>query len=198
MPDHATTDIQVAQKAAVLCGMKMPQDFSEANSTEALVMNAIYEDIVRDALTASAWNFVEEMEVTVSRAATAPLVDWQAAYTIPDNVLAVRTVKVNGSTVRYDIKKDKVYLDCNATDSVVLVFAERTDVQFWPPFFTMWVIFRLAAVLASSIARSGTMSKSFVEQAEMQLQQARSRDSKQVTPSRIRLGRFTAMRSGGR
>ena len=57
---------------------------------------------------------------------------------------------------------------------------------------------RLAAVLASSIARSGTMSKSFVEQAEMQLQQARSRDSKQVTPSRIRLGRFTAMRSGGR
>ena len=49
MPNTASTDIEVAQRAMVLVGMNPLSTFTEATD-EALVMNTTYEDIDKTAL----------------------------------------------------------------------------------------------------------------------------------------------------
>jgi hypothetical protein len=200
MPGHATSDLEIAQRACVLVGTNRIEDFSETSSTEALVMSLLYEDVVRDCLTATRWNFATKKKVLTSRNADAPLTGFDAAYTYlggDDGILQVNTVEVNGSVVDYDINENEIHLDCNATDEVVLTYTKRVEATYWPPFFTLYVILRLCAVIATSIVRNEGMAAGFERQAAMQLARARSQDSQQVTSRGIRLTRIMARRRVG-
>jgi hypothetical protein len=200
MPDYARSDLEIAQKACVLAGMKPPQDFAETGATESVVLNALYEDVVRDALSSTPWNFATQQLTLASRLTDAPLTKWQAAYTLPQDgtILAVNTCLVNGSVVNYDVEGDTIVLDCNANDTVTINYLKRVEVAFWPPYFTIYVIHRLAALLGGSIARSADVARAFTGLAEAQLARARSRDSQGVTARGMPLGRFMSARRGGR
>ena len=199
MPDYARSDLEVAQKACVLAGMNPPQSFEELNATEAKVLNVVYEDVVRDALTSTPWNFASQQLALTGRLAAAPLVKWSAAYQLPQDgtILTINTIYVDGSVADYDIEGTRIMLDCSDISLVTLDYLKRVEVSGWPPFFTMYVIQRLAAILSSSIARSDGMAKSFSALAEAQLARARSRDSQQVTARGVKLNRFVRFRRGG-
>jgi hypothetical protein len=201
MPVHATSDLEIAQRACILAGMNRIDAFEQADSTEATVLNSIYEDVVRDALTSTRWNFATARKELASRREDAPLTEFKAAYSYlgddADDVLQINTVWVNGSVVDYDVNEHDIYLDCNAADTVTMGFTKRVPEQFWPPFFTMYVTLRLAAVLAASIVRNAGMAEAFQEQAAVQLRDSRARDSQQVTARKIRLNRFQANRFAG-
>lgn len=200
MPDYARSDVEVAQKACVLSGMNIINDFSQDNLTEAVVLRTIYEDIVRDSLTAAPWNFATADLVLVGRLAAAPLVRYNAAYAIPQDgtILRVQTIRVGGSVAEYDIDGDNVYLDALSTDEVVITYQKRVAEQFWPPFFVLLVVYQLAAMLSASITRNAAVAKSFNELADRQMMLARSRDSQQVTTVGLNLSRFNTLRRGGR
>ena len=144
MPNTAKTDIEVAQRAMVLVGMEPLSSFTEATD-EALVMNTSYEDIVEDCLAQNNWNFATG-QIQLSRLADAPVDRWDAAYAMPTEpaVIQVQTVTIEDAVQQYDIYEKYIYLNASENDRVVLNYIFRVDTQYWPPAFTLWVIYRLA------------------------------------------------------
>jgi hypothetical protein len=196
MPTTPSTDIEVAQKAMVLIGLEPLTSFTDATD-EALVANTIYEDVVTDCLAQHNWNFATGQK-QLARLSAAPIDRWDAAYNLPTSpaVVQVLTVTIDDVPQPYDIYERYVYINAEVADDVVLNYVFRPDTQYWPPAFTMWVIFRLASVLALSVTRKGDIANSYTRLAEEQFRKAKARDSQQVTTQGIRLNRYSRARLG--
>jgi len=196
MPTTPSTDIEVAQKAMVLVGLEPLASFTD-QTDEALVANTIFEDVVEDCLAQHNWNFATGQK-TLSRLTSAPVDRWDAAYALPTSpsVVQVQTVTVDDQPQQYDIYERYIYINAEVNDDVVLNYIYRPETQYWPPAFTMWVIFRLASVFALSVTRKADVAKSYVDLAEAQFRRAKSRDSQQVTTQGLRPSRFHRVRLG--
>ena len=196
MPNTAKTDIEVAQRAMVLVGMEPLSSFTEATD-EALVMNTTYEDMVEDCLAQNNWNFATG-QIVLSRLADNPVDRWDSAYAMPTEpaVIQVQTITVGGVVQTYDIYEKYVYINANESESVVLNYIYRVDTQYWTPAFTLWVIYRLAAILALSVTRKADIAKSYRDLAEVQFRRAKARDAQQVTTQKVSLSRFHRIRLG--
>ena len=180
MPTTAKTDIEVAQRAMVMVGMEPLSSFTESTD-EALVMNTVFEDIVEDCLSMHNWNFATG-QIQLARLTDTPLDRWDAAYQLPTNpkVVQVQTVTVDKVVQNYDIYEDKIFM----------------NTQDWIPPFTLWVIYRLANVLALSVIRKGDIARSYQNLADAQFRMAKARDSQQTTTQQVALDRFTKVRLG--
>lgn len=196
MPTTPSTDIEVAQKAMVLVGLEPLASFTD-QTDEALVANTIFEDVVEDCLAQHNWNFATGQK-TLSRLTAVPVDRWSAAYALPTSpaVVQVQTVTIDDQPQQYDIYERYIYINAEVSEDVVLNYIYRPETQYWPPAFTMWVIFRLASVFALSVTRKSDVAKSYVDLAEAQFRRAKSRDSQQVTTQGLRPSRFHRVRLG--
>ena len=196
MPTTPSTDIEVAQKAMVLVGLEPLASFTD-QTDEALVANTIFEDVVEDCLAQHNWNFATGQK-TLSRLTAVPVDRWDAAYALPTSpaVVQVQTVTIDDQPQQYDIYERYIYINAEVSEDVVLNYIYRPETQYWPPAFTMWVIFRLASVFALSVTRKADVAKSYVDLAEAQFRRAKSRDSQQVTTQGLRPSRFHRVRLG--
>ena len=196
MPTTPSTDIEVAQKAMVLVGLEPLTSFTD-QTDEALVANTIYEDVIEDCLAQHNWNFATGQK-ELSRLTAVPVDRWDAAYAMPTSppVVQVQTVTIDDAPQPYDIYESNIYINADATDTVVLNYIFRPVVRNWPPAFTMWTIFRLASVLALSVTRKGDIAKSYTDQAEAQFRRAKARDSQQVTTQGLKPSRYHRVRLG--
>jgi hypothetical protein len=196
MPTTPSTDIEVAQKAMVLVGLEPLASFTD-QTDEALVANTIFEDVVEDCLSQHNWNFATGQK-TLSRLTATPVDRWDAAYALPTSpgVVQVQTVTVDDQPQQYDIYERYVYINAEVNDDVVLNYIYRPETQYWPPGFTMWVIFRLASVFALSVTRKADVAKSYTDLAEIQFRRAKARDSQQVTTQGLRPSRYHRVRLG--
>ena len=196
MPTTPATDIEVAQKAMVLIGLEPLTSFTDSTD-EALVANTIYEDVVEDCLAQHNWNFNNKQKL-MSRLTDVPVDRFEAAYALPTNpaVIQVLTVTIDSTPQIYDIYERSVFINASETDEVVLNYIFRVETQYWPPAFTMWVIFRLSSILALSVTRKGDVASSYTQLAENQFRKAKARDSQQVTTQGLRLSRFHRARLG--
>ena len=196
MPTTPSTDVEVAQKAMVLVGLTAITAFTD-DTDEARVMNTIYEDVVQDCLSQNNWNFATG-QVTLVRLTDAPLDRWDAAYILPTSpvVMQVQTVTIDDVPQNYDIYERKVYINASENDVVTLNYIFRVDTQHWNPTFTLWVIYRLASVMALSVIRKADVADAYVKLAEEQFKRAKARDSQQVTTQSVRLNRFHRVRHG--
>lgn len=196
MPTTPSTDIEVAQKAMVLIGLEPLASFTD-QTDEALVANTIFEDVVEDCLAQHNWNFATGQKA-LSRLTAVPVDRWDAAYALPTSpaVVQVQTVTIDDQPQQYDIYERYVYLNADASETVVLNYIFRPETQYWPPAFTMWTIFRLASILALSVTRKGDVAKSYTDLAEVQFRRAKARDSQQVTTQGLRPSRYHRVRMG--
>jgi hypothetical protein len=196
MPTTPSTDIEVVQKAMVLIGLEPLTSFTD-QTDEALVANTIFEDVVEDCLAQHNWNFATGQK-TLSRLTAVPVDRWDAAYALPTSpaVVQVQTVTIDDQPQQYDIYERYVYLNAEASETVVLNYIFRPETQYWPPAFTMWTIFRLASILALSVTRKADVAKSYVDLAEVQFRRAKARDSQQVTTQGLRPSRYHRVRLG--
>ena len=196
MPTTPSTDIEVAQKAMVLVGLEPLASFTD-QTDEALVANTIFEDVVEDCLSQHNWNFATGQKA-LSRLTAIPVDRWDAAYALPTSpaVVQVQTVTVDDQPQQYDIYERYVYINAEVNDDVVLNYIYRPETQYWPPGFTMWVIFRLASVFALSVTRKADVAKSYTDLAEVQFRRAKARDSQQVTTQGLRPSRYHRVRMG--
>ena len=196
MPTTPSTDIEVAQKAMVLIGLEPLTSFTD-NTDEALVANTIFEDVVSDCLGQHTWNFATGQK-ELARLTDVPVDRWDAAYALPTSppVIQVQTITIDDQPQPYDIYERYIYINAQAEDDVVLNYVFRPETQYWPPTFTMWVIFRLASVLALSVTRKADVAQSYTQLAEGQFRRAKARDSQQVTTQGLRLNRFSRARLG--
>ena len=196
MPNTAKTDIEVAQRAMVLVGMEPLSSFTESTD-EALVMNTTYEDLVEDCLAQNNWNFATG-QIVLSRLADTPIDRWDSAYVMPTEpaVIQVQTVTVGKVVQTYDIYEKYIYINAQANEEVVLNYIYRVDTQYWTPAFTLWVIYRLASILALAVTRKADVAKSYREMADLQFRRAKARDAQQVTTNNVSLSRYHQIRNG--
>lgn len=192
MPRVADSALEVATNALYLIGADAITDFT-ANTVEAKVANALYEDIVRTSFSSFRWRFATT-QFNLTRLTTAPKGRFDAAYHIPASCITVISVTVNDVAIKYDIYGNKIFCDATATDTVVLDCVERKPESSWPSYFTTAIEFSLAAPFAISIARDAQLASLMEDKAAQLFVKARNIDSQQQTTRKLTTSRFIAER----
>ena len=188
----ANTPIKVCSRASVLMGGSPISSFDEGTA-EAEVVDAMYEDIARAALTSTRWRFATNQQV-LNRLAAAPTSRYDAAYQMPSDLLMLSTVTVNDDPIIYDTYGDKVYCDMSTNEVVIADYIYRASESSWPSYFTLAVEFQVAAMLSISIARDPSLAQMMDQQGERQMIKARRLDSQQQTTRKLMTSRFVAQR----
>ena len=188
----ATSDIAVAQKACALIGMQPITSFSD-DSSEAIVLNAIYDEIVESELAGYPWRFAMAQR-TLNRLSSTPASRWDAAYQIPADILMVRAVTVNDMPIEFDRYDDNIYCNAGVNETVVMDGTYRVKEIDWPAFFRLGIEYRLAAALASGVSMQADLSQLLDEKAEMQIRKARNIDASSQTTRKVNLNRLTNAR----
>lgn len=188
----ANTPIKICSRASLLIGGDAIQSFDDGTA-EASVSAAMYEDIVRAALTNSRWRFSSDQAV-LNRLTAEPTGRWDAAYQIPSESIMVSAVTVEEMPIKYDTYGSKIFCNAVASDEVIADYIFRADESTWPPYFTIAVEYMMAGVLAVSVARDASLAQLMEGKTEYLLRAARSRDSQAQTTRKLNTSRFIAER----
>lgn len=192
MSTAADAAIKICSRASTLIGGSPISSFSDG-TVESDVANAMYEDIVRAALTNSRWRFATDQAV-LNRLASAPVGRFSAAYQIPATSLMVNAVTISDINIEYDIYTDKIYCEASADEDVIADYIYRALEGDWPPYFITAVEYEMAALMAVSVARDGSLAKLFQDKAAFEMIRARRLDSQQQTTRKLDTTRFLSQR----
>ena len=192
MPTVANSDIDIASRALVLIGAEPITSFT-AQSTEATVANAIYEDMVRTTLCSSRWRFATN-QAELNLLTAVPTGRYDRAHQLPADLLMLHAVTVNDAVIEYNVYGDKVFSDSAASDSLIADYTFRALEQDFPSYFTVALQFSLAAAFALGIARDEQLSSVLEAKGGQLLQQAKTLDSQQQTTRKLLTSRFITER----
>lgn len=192
MPTVANSDIDIASRALVLIGAEPITSFT-AQSTEATVANAIYEDMVRTTLCSSRWRFATN-QAELNLLTAVPTGRYDRAHQLPADLLMLHAITVNDAVVQYNVYGDKVFSDSASSDTLVADYTFRALEQDFPSYFTVALQFSLAAAFALGIARDEQLSSVLEGKGAQLLQQAKTLDSQQQTTRKLLTSRFITER----
>lgn len=192
MPDYANTAIKICSRASMLIGGDPIQSFTDG-TTESDLADAIYEDIVRAALTSSRWRFATK-QFQLNRLADSPIGRWDSAYQLPADSLMVNAITVQDLPIEFDTYEDKIYNNAVAADEVIADYIYRASESSWSPYFTLGLEFSVASIFALSLARDASLSGAMDQQAQIQLIKARRLDSQTQTTRKLNTTRFVSQR----
>jgi hypothetical protein len=188
----AVNNIEVAQKACAFVGITPITSFTQ-NTTEAIILNGVYDEIVEAELAGYPWRFAMAQR-ELDRLAATPAAQWSAAYQIPEDILLVRNVKENDSIIEYDRYDDNIYCDAGANSTVVLDGIYRAAEVDWPAYFRLGIEYRLAAALASGVTMKADLASLYDEKAEIQIKKAKNIDSGAQTSRKLKMTRLVDIR----
>ena len=192
MPTVANSDIDIASRALVLIGAEPITSFT-AQSTEATVANAIYEDMVRTTLCSSRWRFATN-QAELNLLTATPTGRYDRAHQLPADLLMLHAVTVNDAVIEYNVYGDKVFSDSASSDSLIADYTFRALEQDFPSYFTVALQFSLAAAFALGIARDEQLSSVLEAKGGQLLQQAKTLDSQQQTTRKLLTSMFITER----
>ena len=189
--------VEVAQMACTEVGLDPIGSF-EDGSTQSVVLKAHIDTIIEDALSQHYWRFGCAQAVLNVLDAT-PAGRWSYAFQVPGGVLSVRALTVSDYPIDFEIYDDQIYCEADGTIDVILDAMYYVDVPKWKPYFTRFVVLKLASILASGVREDAEMSKLKETLADIQWRTAKNTDSKGRTTSRLRPTRITnsRLRRGG-
>ena len=195
----AVTKVDIASRALIFIGAKASSSFSD-DSTEAVVTNNIYEEIVESSLTRHRWRFATGQK-QLSLLTDAPTGRYSYAYQLPADpaVLQIIAVTVNDYNINYNRYEDKIYVnDYGSNNTVIMDYIFRQDESKFPPYFRLALEFQLASIYAGSIARDSGMIKEYSERAERQYLIAKNIDSQETTSDKLDTKRYINLRQSTR
>ncbi len=192
MPTVANSEIDIASRALVLIGAEPITSFT-AQTTEATVANAIYEDMVRTTLCSSRWRFATN-QAELNLLTAVPTGRYDRAHQLPADLLMLHAITVNDAVVQYNVYGDKVFSDSASSDTLVADYTFRALEQDFPSYFTVALQFSLAAAFALGIARDEQLSSVLEAKGAQLLQQAKTLDSQQQTTRKLLTSRFITER----
>jgi hypothetical protein len=188
--------LTVAQEACALVGINPITSFTDG-SKEANVLNTIYEPLVKAEIAAYPWRFAMQQE-QLTRVSDldddAPISRWDSAYPQPATALRITGMFINDSKIEYD--RYGAFILCQATeqDTVICEFLIREVEANWSSTFRLLIVYRLAAVLASSIMYKGDVADAWNKQANWQMRTARNNDSQQQSNRFVQMTRLLSQR----
>jgi hypothetical protein len=195
----AVTKVDIASRALVMIGSNPISSFND-DTTEALVTNTIYEEVVESTLTRHNWRFATGQQ-QLSLLANAPTGRFEYAYQIPANpeCLKILAVTVNDALIQYSRYEDKIYLDgFGSQNAVIMDYIFRQSEDQFPPHFRLAVEYKLASIFGGSVARDAALVREFDQLSERQLLIAKNTDSQETTTKTLSTDRFITERRSSR
>lgn len=125
----ANTPIDICARALILIGADPITSFDDG-TTEALVSVNMYEDVARQALSATRWRFATE-QASLNVLADAPTGRFETAHQLPANLLMLHAVTVADMPIDYTVYGDKVYSDISDAQTVVADYTYRAGEEDW-------------------------------------------------------------------
>lgn len=179
-------DLTVINAAATRTGNEPISTTLEGSGTPvaALALNN-YEDAVKTELSLYPWKRATKI-VQLARLDPAivgePPEPWTAAYQFPNDMMEVRTVKVGGRPINYEVHSRTVLCDAAETDEVILHYIWRVPESQWPAWFREGMIRRLEAMFLRGIGERAAEARVRDAAADESFALARNRDAQQQTP----------------
>ena len=170
------------------------------DTTEALVTNNIYEEIIESTLCRARWRFATEQQ-QLSLLANAPTGRYENAYQIPTSPQCLQIISIteNDVNIQYARYGDKIFVDGHGSQSkLIMDYIFRQDESEFPPYFRLAVEYKLASVFAGAIARDSAMVREFDNLAERQILIARNTESAETTTKKLATDRFINERRSSR
>ena len=195
----AVTKVDIASRALVMIGSNPISSFND-DTTEALVTNTIYEEVVESTLTRHNWRFATGQQ-QLSLLANAPTGRFEYAYQIPANpeCLKILAVTVNDALIQYSRYEDKIYLDgFGSENAVIMDYVFRQSEDQFPPQFRLAVEYKLASIFGGSVARDAALVREIDQLSERQLLIAKNTDSQETTTKTLSTDRFITERRSSR
>ena len=147
------TDLSVINAALTRIG-ENPITSLTGGTVAAKIANENYEPLVDAHLSVYPWKRASKI-VQLARLDPdeegEPPDPWTAAYQLPSDLTEIRTVKVAGRPIPYEIHGDAVLCDAGATDEVILHYVWRADEADWPAWFVEGITRTLEALFLRGI-----------------------------------------------
>ena len=149
------------------------------------IANQNYETLVEAHLAVYPWKRASKIE-QLSRLDEDEVGDppepWTAAYQLPSDLTEIRTVKVDGARIDYEVHGDKILCDASEDDEVILHYVWRPDEADWPAWFKEGIIRELEAIFLRGVGERYREADTRQDEAKIWWRTAKNRDAQSATP----------------
>lgn len=178
-----TADLSVINAAAGRTGNDPISSLTQG-SIVANIASSNYENSVKAELSVYPWKRASKI-ASLDRIDPAvmgnPPDPWTASYQLPNDLIEVRTVKVVGYPIDYEVHGDKILCNADPAADVVLLYIWRVPEAEWPPWFREGMIRRWEAILLRGVGERHREAAERDKAALDQFATARNRDSQSQT-----------------
>ncbi len=174
--------INLCSTALLKLGAQSISSFEEG-TVEAEVAGRLY-PMVRDALLSSyPWSFAVGHQ-KLNRLASAPLVDFQYSYALPNDFLRIISAGcgTKGSGIEYRIFENRLHTNVS---EVNLTYIRRPEEESFPAFFYDALSAKLAAEFCLPLTENSSRAQDLYKYADQVITAARLTDAQQSTPQKF-------------
>jgi hypothetical protein len=181
----AISDFSVINAAATRTGNDPITAIASDSTPVAKIALNNYEDAVKTELALYPWKRatkivqLDRLDPDVEGDPPSP---WTAAYQQPTDLIEIRSVKVSGYPINYEVHGDTILCDAVEADEVILHYIWRVPESQWPAWFREGMIRRLEAMFLRGVGERANEAKARDAAANDSFALARNRDSQSQTP----------------
>ena len=167
----SATDLSICKTALLLVGADEINSF-EDGSREARICDAVYTTTKESLIQTHPWSFTLE-QTDLARTTQTPVIgDFEYVYQLPVNSLKV--IRKDGLQNDYRIYQDKLF---SSDDVVSIIHQIDPGEQNFPSYFTRALEFKMAELLAASLAQDETLTQIMQDKFIRAVREAKSADS---------------------
>ncbi len=147
-----TTDIEIISQASILCGR---QGFNSIDSGGSFAQDgsALYQTLVCAELGSNRWRFAQAFQAMGVLSTLTPSFDsWNYYWEMPADLLMLFRLD---PMVNYAVFGNRVLTNTN--QSLTVIYAKSVPVSKWPATFSMYIVYKLASMMAISVTNSDRM-----------------------------------------
>ena len=178
------TDLSLLNAALTRVGDQPITDLADG-SIAGTIADQNYETIVRAELARCRFKLpskFEQLSLIDEDELGEPPEPWQYGYTLPSDLVKLRTVKVDGNPIPYEQMGRIIFCDYDSGHEVMAHYLWRIPESWFAPEFAEGVVRRLEAVFLRSIGERYDEALTRDKAADEQLAFARSSDAQSQTP----------------
>lgn len=190
--------LEIAQAACLAVGVDEIDSFDEG-SAASKVLRKFYELETRSELSIHKWRFATRaFDLVNSELADAPDTRYNTAYQLPTDepVMSIDTVLQDDRPINYDRYQDQIHTNDTSGQTVILQYRFRADETLWNPYFELLIVYRLATMVAFSVARKADMANSMKKLADEHFARAKAENSQAQSNKKVSLRRIVRGRGG--
>lgn len=164
-----TTNISIASQALLLLRADTISSFSD-DSNEAEIMNVIYDDHIKHLLSIHPWTFATKKR-QLNQDSTAPIGEYTYSHIIPSEALLIWALFNNDDVGSFPVQDYDIYTADSGRrifsnyDTLYADYVIYPDENIWPPYFSQFAIYSLAAYAAIPVTGNADLATLYTQKA---------------------------------